>query len=301
MILNAKELINRIQREYNILHPIGEDNSHKLKSILISMLADFDSVAKKHAIDYILAYGSVLGAIRHKGFIPWDDDLDIYLSRDDWNKLKNIFSSEMEDKYILEGPGYNDKLLRQTFGKIYLKGTELVEFMDMNSPYTHSIYIDIFVLDNVSTNPVVRIFDSYFAKVMKFVINSQTYYKYPNPVLNKIKKTSFSAKIYFNFRATLGFLTSFASHSAWCNWFDEFFSRHHSKTGFLTQSSWSKEIFESSIYFPPSKGVFEGLEVNLPRNPDLYLKKSYGDDYMQIPPKEKRENHLIVSLNFGNY
>ena len=77
MMLNAKELINRIQREYNILHPIGEDNSHKLKSILVSMLADFDSVAKKHEIDYILAYGSVLGAIRHKGWSPWDDDLDI--------------------------------------------------------------------------------------------------------------------------------------------------------------------------------------------------------------------------------
>lgn len=301
MELNAKTIMNRLQKETDMLKPIGKEDSQKLKKILVGMLADLSKVAEEKNITYMLAYGSALGAVRHHGFIPWDGDLDIYMYRDDWNVFKEIFQETMGEKYELEGPNCNNSNApKQTFAKIYLKDTDLTDIYDLNTPYLHAIYIDIFILDNVSCNSFVRKFDAKLSEVLKFAINSQTYYEYPNPLITKLLKSSFSTWLYLKFRVSLGFVMSFASHTTWCNCFDKYFSRHKRKSDLLTQYSWSRELFDKSVYFPCSKGMFEGLEVNLPANVDEYLRVSYGADYMELPPMEKREDHMIVNLDFGN-
>ena len=95
MELNAKTIMNRLQKETELLKPITPENSKKLKTVLVGMLSDLQQVCMDNDIDVMLAYGSALGAVRHKGFIPWDDDLDVYMSRSDWNKFKSIFKSLM--------------------------------------------------------------------------------------------------------------------------------------------------------------------------------------------------------------
>ena len=95
MELNAKTIMNRLQKETELLKPITPENSKKLKTVLVGMLSDLQQVCMDNDIDVMLAYGSALGAVRHKGFIPWDDDIDVYMSRSDWNKFKSIFKSLM--------------------------------------------------------------------------------------------------------------------------------------------------------------------------------------------------------------
>ena len=95
MELNAKTIMNRLQKETELLKPMTPENSKKLKTVLVGMLSDLQQVCMDNDIDVMLAYGSALGAVRHKGFIPWDDDLDVYMSRSDWNKFKSIFKSLM--------------------------------------------------------------------------------------------------------------------------------------------------------------------------------------------------------------
>ena len=75
MELNAKTIMNRLQKETELLKPITPENSKKLKTVLVGMLSDLQQVCMDNDIDVMLAYGSALGAVRHKGFIPWDDDL----------------------------------------------------------------------------------------------------------------------------------------------------------------------------------------------------------------------------------
>ena len=95
MELNAKTIMNRLQKETELLKPMTPENSKKLKTVLVGMLSDLQQVCMDNDIDVMLAYGSALGAVRHKGFIPWDDDIDVYMSRSDWNKFKSIFKSLM--------------------------------------------------------------------------------------------------------------------------------------------------------------------------------------------------------------
>ena len=75
MELNAKTIMNRLQKETELLKPMTPENSKKLKTVLVGMLSDLQQVCMDNDIDVMLAYGSALGAVRHKGFIPWDDDL----------------------------------------------------------------------------------------------------------------------------------------------------------------------------------------------------------------------------------
>lgn len=301
MDLSAKTVMNRLQKEVDILKPINQEDSKHLKGILVSMFKDLNEVCDRNGIECLLAYGTALGAVRHKGFIPWDDDLDVYMSRKDWNIFKKIFESEMGEKYILEGPRCNKLESKNTFAKVYLKGTDLTDIYDLNTPYLHAIYIDIFILDNVSSNPIIRAFDKKVSEILKFCINSQPYYQYPNPLITKFMNSQTSTSLYLKMRKTLGFLMSFASHGTWCNWFDKFFSRHKKETYLITQFSWSRETYDRSMYYPCSIGEFEGLKVKLPGKINEYLTKSYGTNYMELPPVEKREDHMIVNLDFGKY
>ena len=91
------------------LLPVSGENALKLKRILKDMLFDFQRRCEENDITPFLVYGSALGAYRHKGFIPWDDDVDIAITREEWNRLKSIFEKVFSDKYDLEGPNYEEK------------------------------------------------------------------------------------------------------------------------------------------------------------------------------------------------
>ena len=81
----------------------------KLRNVELQILDQVVEICKKHNLKYILTAGTLIGAVRHKGFIPWDDDIDIALPRKDFNKLINICQSELDDKFYLDCPETNDK------------------------------------------------------------------------------------------------------------------------------------------------------------------------------------------------
>ncbi len=117
----------------------------KLWAVLLDLLLQFDSVCKKHGLRYFLNSGSLLGAIRHKGFIPWDDDIDVEMPRDDYEKLMTL-SDEYKYPYFLQTP-FTDKNSAYSFAKLRNSNTTMASkhfaFQDMN----HGVLIDIFPYD----------------------------------------------------------------------------------------------------------------------------------------------------------
>ena len=85
---------------------LTEEELARLKAVIFEAFEDFDRVARKHHIFYTLSGGSVLGSVRHKGFIPWDDDMDLMMPRKDFNAFKAVFDSELGDRYTLCAPAY---------------------------------------------------------------------------------------------------------------------------------------------------------------------------------------------------
>ena len=300
METSQRNVMTRLAVETKLLKEVGEKDRNKLQEVLTEMLQDIQIACDKEQLQVALGYGSVIGAVRHGGFIPWDDDIDLIMLREDWERFKLVFDDVLGDKYILEAPNYGNKDTKCTWGKIYKRNTELVEIMEKDMPFEKGIFIDVFVYDNVPNNKMVRKLDGFLSFWMKGIATSQLLYKYENKDMRAFMNATPDSAKYYKRRILLGKLLSFVSHKKWCDFLDSYMARHK-KSEYITVpmgTSYEYELFKATDIVPFVKGQFNGLSVNLPHNTDLYLRRLYGDDYMQIPPIEKREKHFIVSLKF---
>lgn len=302
MIFSAKEVMCSIASKSTMLKPVTEDERHKLQQVLTNMLDEVQCVCDKIGVQIVLCGGSCLGAVRHKGFIPWDDDLDIAITRKDWEKFKDCFNGVLSTKYVLEAPNYNNADTKFPWGKIYLKGTEMQEFLDLNLPYNKGIFIDVFVIENVANNKLIRYFDACITTIMKYVATSMLFYRYPNYEMQLFFSTTIKTLLYYRVRQVLGFFFSFVTHKTWLKWYDLFASRHKGETQKVTIPTGTKlyfgEMQNRNVWQPYSKAEFNGLKVNIPHDSHKYLSTLYGKDYMQEPPVEKRISHFVISLSF---
>ena len=294
MSLKARHVILDVANKNNILKPIEGKAAAKLKEVSTKMLADVMSVFEQHGLQAFVAYGTALGAYRHKGFIPWDDDIDIAMPRNDYNYLRENFSEMFGDRYDYEAPKYKDKDTCTFWGKIYLPNSKFVEITNINTPYNKGIFIDVFPIDGLNDNCLVRWFDIKVCTFMRFIANSMTYYNYPSEDLESVLSFSTKTKLYLYFRKIIGFVFSWVSHRRWSCWYDSFISRY-------TQSKETICTYEDSIsvrggWFPLKKIQFEDIEVNVPHNIESYLTTNYGPLFMELPPEEKRERHFCVEL-----
>ena len=299
---SAKQVMNDLAKETNLLEEVSGENRTKLQQTLLLMMRDIHNVCVKHEIWYSLVGGSCLGAIRHKGFIPWDDDIDISMLREDWERFKLCFDEELGEKYVMEAPRYGNKDCKTTWAKIYKKGTILEEIQDVNVPYDKGIFIDIFFYENVSDNKVVRKIDAAISNFLKGVATSIVYYKYPNELMMKFYGATPETKRYYRLRRALGFCFSFISHKDFCSMYDRFVSRHHKVGSYITAPTGRKnymgELLQRSWWKPMELVQFENAEFFILAGHDNYLKTLFGENYMQLPPEEKRERHFVVRMKF---
>lgn len=299
MSTSAKHVMLDIANKTGNLKPIVGDNKKALVKILTSMIYDIQTVCEANGITIMASYGTALGAYRHNGFIPWDDDADVCLLRHDWERLRDNFDSLFQGKYILEAPQYGSRDTQMTWGKIYLPGTKYVEIFNEGTPYNKGVFLDVFVIDNLSDNSIVRAIDIFVAKYLKSAINSMAYFKYPGKNLTLFMSSSLTTKIYFYLRKLLGALMSIRSHKVWCDTYDKYVSRH--KNTKLTISDYNDIITPADEWLPVKKIQFEDIQINVPNNIEKYLERAYGKNYMQLPPEEKREQHFCIELDFGKY
>ena len=120
-------------------------NVEKLKAYEVKILDKFVSICKKNNLNYYLAYGTLLGAIRHKGFIPWDDDIDVYMKAEDYYKFKEIMKENPVDGYFYQSLE-TEKYYSLSFAKLRMNNTSVVEKKLAEEKIHNGIYIDIFPL-----------------------------------------------------------------------------------------------------------------------------------------------------------
>ena len=152
---NHSILKNGFANNENVIKLEGENLKH-LQKVLLMMLKDFDKIAKTNNIKYSLSGGSVLGALRHGGFIPWDDDIDINVTRKDYEKIRKVFKNYKGDKYTLCTPeDTHDHGI--SLPQIKLKNTVFQSYNELaKEKDSCGICIDIFVMENTFDNKVLR-------------------------------------------------------------------------------------------------------------------------------------------------
>ncbi|MBQ9659000.1 MAG: LicD family protein [Clostridia bacterium] len=303
MKLQARDIMGGLTNKNHILHEISPKESELLKKTLLEMMEDIHLVCIDNNIGYSLHGGTILGAIRHQGFIPWDDDLDIAMLRRDWEKFKSIFEEKLGEKYVLEAPNYGNKDTKTYFGKIYKKGTTLIELQDINAPFNKGIYIDIFIVENVSDNKIIKHFDAIISDCWKAITTCQIYYRYPNDLFSEYMHTTISSNIYFKIRKFIGFCFSFISHKKLVSLYDHFISRHPDTTKYITvptgRAFYTGEILPRETWNPLKLMKFEDYNFYGQADPKAYCLKHYGPTYMELPPIDKRERHFCVKLDFN--
>ena len=302
MAKSAKEIMNNLTLKSNRLMEVDQDMRNHSQDVLVEMMRDIHNVCIKREIGYALVGGSCLGAVRHQGFIPWDDDIDISMLREDWEKFRSCFDEELGEKYVMEAPQYGNKDCKTTWAKVYKKKTVLQEIMDVDTPYEQGIFIDIFFYENVSNNKIIRKIDACLSDFLKGVATSMVFYKYPNELMKQYYGATPQTKRYYNMRRFLGFLFSWMSHKRFCDCYDKFVSRHKTPSEYITAPTGRKnymgEILQRKWWIPQKQVKFENTEFLVPADSHNYLLTLFGKNYMQLPPVEKREKHFIVKLKF---
>ena len=298
-----KELLNERANEGVALRQLSSEEAQGLKSVLLDIYKDLAKVCEEHGLVVMLCGGSCLGAVRHQGFIPWDDDLDMIMPRKDYEQLKKLLVEGVmgeQYEYLFPTKGHDSLCM---FIKIYRKGTKCVEIGNEYTRFPKGISVDIFPLDGASSNPLYRKLVGVLANGLRLTSNMVYEASYPvSEATKSMQNMSGAGGWMMKTRKVLGKLLSIVPHQCWVNWFDALVSDERND-GLLAIPTGRKlyggEIFPADVYLPPRKAMFEGVEVCIPNKVEEYLINLYGRNYMQLPPVEKRERHFIVEFDLN--
>lgn len=243
----------------------------------IGILREIHRVCRKHNIDYWLDGGSILGAVRHGGFIPWDDDIDIAMRLEDIPRFAEACRQDLPEHLYLQTME-SDPSCRLPISKVRDRESFLVEYSDdFNRPYGKGIYVDIFPMipyPSVSRSFIKRVAKGYCKA--NAILSSQHYYSW----------RSVAELFWFGFkRAALGIQWKMAC--VFCK-MGEYTSNVLNNNGYGI-------MHRTDAIFPTAPIQFEGEEFLGPANPDAYLRDLYGD-YMQLPPEDKRKGHAVFYI-----
>ena len=266
---------------------------------ILKMTKDVVAFFDAHNIQYSLSGGSILGAVRHKGFIPWDDDIDLNMPRKDYNTMLELFDKELGDKYYLQTPEKNPELgLMVT--QVRKKGTIARRKYDWNSKEC-GISIDIYILENVFSNRILKFIQKSMSMAFSYAISSVRYINNMN-IPREIQELEARQINYSKSKSIIGHILKIIPMKQWISWCNFWNSACRNNESELVAIPTGRKHFAGEIYRRKDMCVFEKQQFeterfNIPVWAKEYLERFYGD-YMSIPPVEKRERHVFLELKY---
>lgn len=266
------------------------DDSRNVKEVqekILEVMKYIDKLCRANKITYFIMGGTALGAVRHGGFVPWDDDLDIFMTPDQYARFKEIFAAEQPEQFVLQEWRTTPNYLE--YAKVRMNGTTFIEesFKDRRDMH-HGIYVDIMILHKVPENAFIQKLVYYESKFVTLYALSQRNWKPKTKgqsiVLKSLKlmpcklmaKTAYS-QIYRYDSMTSGY--------KYCYW--------------ITPAKFKSGLFDASFFAEPVDIPFEDTLLLGSRKIKEYLEYRYGE-YMKLPSKEAQKaavHAMIFDVN----
>ena len=265
---------------------------NQVHKVQLEMALEVKRICQKHDINYFIIAGTLLGAVRHSGFIPWDDDLDIGMLRDEYEKFINVAKAELREEYFLQ-TWNTDSSFALPIAKVRKKGTKFIEKNSSKANLHNGIYIDIFPFDNVPNSTSNQKVQNWITYILKRVIivkqgyeiwEEQEYFKRfiyksldlitkPLPVY-KVKGVLYKEMTKYNSSKTEDVVAIGGSYGYW------------------------KESIKRKWVDSLTTINFDSYELSCPNEYIKYLEYFYGE-YMTLPPEDKRYGrHKILEIEF---
>jgi len=272
---------------------IDEKKLRKWQFLQLKILLEFDRICKKNGIKYNLCGGTLIGCVRHKGFIPWDDDIDVAMLRSEYEKFIEACKADLNPDFFLQCP-QTDKQF--PFGvKLMLKGTEFVASSRNENLENKGILIDVLAYDNIPDNRISRFFYcNWFHVILRIYFRRYGFHPHPHKLYQRLAFNFFDLLFKFYSTEKLGMKLN-----NYCKKYANKKTKEVTILGGVWGYKKEKHLYETVTNL--TTGIFEGYELSIPVNYDLLLTEQYGD-YMKLPPEEKRViRHTCSVLDFGKY
>ena len=276
------------------------DTIKKLQDVQLEIYKDFEKICRELDLPMFVIGGSAIGAFRHDGFIPWDDDIDVCMVREDYNKLMKALEEHPHEKYELIAAENQDGYVL-SFGKFSKKGTEFIEGAHSYRKYIPGIAIDIFPYDATVADEKARkkqIKKSWFWNRIMVLA------EYPTPTLPSnmnpaIRVSALAACRMIHWGLRLVGITRAKAYKNYLKYAGMYNGKTDAYFADFSHPNPESVRVEKDVIFPVREIKFGDTTIQVMNQVEVHLTGEYGD-YMQLPPEEKRLNHPPKYVNFGD-
>ena len=251
----------------------------EVQLVCLNLLKEFDSFCEKNKLLYYVCGGGCIGAIRHQGFIPWDDDIDVMMPRKDFEKLKVLWTKQHSDSQYRFNDNTEDVFMRTMWASISDENTTFIKDRQKDLDISHGIKLEIIPLDGCPANKLQRKIQIFWALIHQVYINQEppiskgSFLKGIGKLLLSVHR-SWPSRYRAAVRAEKR-MTKFSFDD--CEKVTELTTRYQ-----YMRNEYPRAAFETAIRVP-----FEDFMMPVPAGYDTYLKMAFGD-YMKLPPEHER-------------
>ena len=268
---------------------MSNDSLRRLQLTELDILQEFIRVCEKHGFRYYMLGGTLLGAIRHKGFIPWDDDVDVCMPREDYEKFIRLSAKEFNKGYSFMM--YQKGNSKYPWARMISKKMKIINHM-ANIPREEYVWIDIIPLDGMPDSKLKRFFHK-FRLSFWWNLNQMVQY---DELVDQKRKRSLKGKIAVKAAGCFKWLGKLIDYRRCLHKLNKILMKYpydmKSKQVINYLAAFGfKETFDRSCFEDYAEYEFEGQMIRGPVDADSVLRTIYGDDYMTPPPMDDRNKH----------
>lgn len=291
-MIRFEQLLNKMYLMKDTFIPMDDEQFSLVQKTGLNMFLAIYEICKKHNLSIMLGFGSALGAVRHKGFVPWDDDVDVLMPRSDYDKFIEICNSELPPHLLIYAPG-TEKGPEVRYTKIFNKDIKI--FSEGGDELSNLVCLDVMPLEYYDDNAFRRRFKwALYLLISTAATTTRLWHDRSKDTDYKfLMKLTRKGKIEYYIRLITGMFFSFMSYQKWLLIADGWYKKaKETSRVFIPSIFINTNPIDKEIMLPISFGEFEGNEVPIPNRADDYLVFQYGD-WKKLPPEEKRRQHLF--------